>query len=471
MDYFIPLLFIQERFYGLESGFLVLKPLDMELNLSNYENICSGFCRNIRIYYFVFALFDFELNMSEDLQWLPKKDNLKEVYNSYYPHLDVLISRLEEYLRSIVKIASAPAYKGRVKSFDSYYAKLLKFPPKEEIDDLPVLTDLVGMRIICAFLKDLAEVEAILKRNFEILEVERKGAGRTFMEFGYESIHFLLRIPAEFTVGLMLPEKLIFEIQLRTILQDAWAEVEHELIYKQEFSPFDMPLRRKLASINASLSLADIIFQEIRDYQDKLNSELGKRRMDFYSMADEYTASLLPDRIPSEKQDSGPEERILALETIDDLILAAIEAHNQNLFEKAEKIYTKIIEQKPNNVVLSVVFKHRGMAYFAQANYEAAYRDFIESCKYNESNFRSYYYVGIALTMLDRDDEALDYFTRSLEINKFQAYVYFRRALSYFKQGLYPEAVKDLDTAADLGLSEEDEKRLRVAIAKKIDMI
>jgi len=79
--------------------------------------------------------------------------------------------------------------------------------------------------------------------------------------------------------------------------------------------------------------------------------------------------------------------------------------------------------------------------------------------------------VGIALTMLDRDDESIEYFTRSLEINKFQAHVYFRRALSYFKLGLYPEAGKDLDMAVDLGLSKDEEKKFRAAIAKKIDMI
>ena len=111
------------------------------------------------------------------------------------------------------------------------------------------------------------------------------------------------------------------------------------------------------------------------------------------------------------------------------------------------------------------------MAYFAQANYEDAYYDFLESCKYNPANFRSHYYVGIALTLLNRDDEAIEYFTKSLEINKFQAHVYFRRALSYFKLALYPEAAKDLDSASDLGLAEEDAKKLRIAIAKKIDMV
>ncbi len=410
--------------------------------------------------------------MSEELSWIPNKEALKKEYDSYLPHFYVLKMRIEEFLRSIVKINSAPTYKTRVKEFGSYYSKLLKFPPKTNVSDLPVLTDIVGIRIICAFLQDLNDVEEILHKHFKILEVEHKGANLEFKEFGYESIHVLLEIPEEFKVGLVLPKNLIFEIQLRTILQDAWAEVEHELIYKAEFSPTDLHLRRKLASINASLSLADIIFQEIRDYQNKLNTELDKRRFGFYSLADKYTSDILPDLAENKEERSNSNAgQTSPLETIDDLILKAIEAHNNNNFEEAEKTYSKIIKQNPNPVVLSIVFKHRGMAYFAQGNYQAAYDDFVQSCKCNPSNFRSHYYVGIALTLLNKDDEAIEYFSNSLKINKFQSHVYFRRALSYYKLKMYTESLKDLDIACDLGLSAEDAKKLRVAIAKKIDIV
>ena len=77
-------------------------------------------------------------------------------------------------------------------------------------------------------------------------------------------------------------ESTAFEVQLRTILQEAWAEVEHELVYKAEFTPFDEPMKRKLAALNANLSLSDIIFQEILDYQRRLTSELERRRSAFY---------------------------------------------------------------------------------------------------------------------------------------------------------------------------------------------
>jgi len=77
-----------------------------------------------------------------------------------------------------------------------------------------------------------------LSNIFSIEEIERKGAERSFREFGYESIHVLVRVPDEVAQQLCPHlERNVIEIQLRTILQEAWAEVEHELVYKAEFTP------------------------------------------------------------------------------------------------------------------------------------------------------------------------------------------------------------------------------------------
>ena len=410
--------------------------------------------------------------MSSDTSiWIPDKNQLKKQYNDYHAHFIVLLKRLEDYLRSTIQISALPAYKTRVKSFNSYYTKLFKFPPADSAINFPLVTDLIGIRIVCPFLQNLSEVEDILVQNFTVREVERKGAGRTFREFGYESTHVLADIPESFKVGLLLPENLIFEVQIRTILQDAWAEVEHELIYKFEFSPFDFPLKRKFASINASLNLADILFQEIRDAQNSLNAELDKRREQFYLRADEFTNDLLGDFSNIEER---PRDEIVnnsVLETIDSMIFHAIKAHNCGDFQTAEALYTKILNQKPNALVASIVYKHRGMAFFARGDYDSAYKDFSASLDENPKNFRSYYYAGIVLMMMDKNSEAIAMFTKSLEINGYQAHVYFRRALAYFQEDQLILALHDLDNAAALGLSAEEEKKLRAAIAKKIDMV
>lgn len=406
--------------------------------------------------------------------WLPNRDELQKNYEAYYSGFKTVLERLEAKLKTVIDISSVPTYKSRIKSFNSYYRKLLRLLPEglDSTSDLPVLSDIIGVRVICPFLQDLTEVEHSLRDAFSVYEVERKGADRTFREFGYESTHILLAIPPDVKSDLVLPTGLLFEIQVRTILQDAWAEVEHELVYKSEFSPFDLPLKRKLASINASLSLADIIFQEIRDYQNKLNRELDQRRGQFYKKADTESDPHISEAISRAANSKVTLEELhpYVQGTIDDMILRAIEAHNSGDLERAVQIYTQIINSKPNDTVLSVMYKHRGMAYFAQSRYEDALEDFTLSSTKNPDNFRAYYYIGIVLSVLGKDEEAIRQFSRSLELNLFQPYVYYRRAQSFFHQSLYTEALHDLDRAVSLGFNKEEEQVLRMMIARKIDI-
>ncbi len=407
--------------------------------------------------------------------WLPDRERLSELYEGYQAAFVTLLERTESRLKDCIRVSSVPTFKGRIKSFPSYYRKLLRLMPNGVTTngDLPIISDIIGIRIICAFLEDLTQVERILQDNFTVQEVERKGADRTFREFGYESTHILLGIPDSLKAGLQLPKGLLFEIQVRTILQDAWAEVEHELVYKSEFSPFDLPLKRKLASINASLSLADIIFQEIRDYQNKLNRELDKRRGSFYNKADDQSdLHLSDDRDYLPVSDSiGDMSSPYVPGTIDDMILDAIEAHNRGDLDRAAMIYTKIIDAAPNATVLSVMYKHRGMAYFSQSRYEEALADFLKSAENNATNFRAYYYVGIVLGVMGRNAEACEAFTKSLELHLYQPYVYFRRAQSYFHLEMYMEALADLDKAVSLGYRRDDEQRLRIMITQKLDVV
>ena len=257
-------------------------------------------------------------------------------------------------------------------------------------------------------------------------------------------------------------------------MQDAWAEVEHELVYKSEFSPFDLPLRRKLASMNASLSLADIIFQEIRDYQDKLNRELDFRRNSFYEKADELSQDLVSEK---KKDFIKPVTDIAPCSpyvqgTIDDMILEAIHAHNSGDLDRAIQIYTLIIQSKPepNAIVLSVIYKHRGMASFAKNQFKDALKDFEKSCSYDSKNFRSFYYVGIVYSVLNENEKALKAYDKSLKINDYQAHVYYRKALSHYNLSEYSESLSALDRANQLGLDDNDCKALHEKLMKKLDM-
>ena len=412
----------------------------------------------------------------DSIKTKPNKNDIKSTYESYRPVLSEILEKIEAKLKSTLKLASMPTFKSRVKSFNSYYRKVLRLKSEEaEKSNFVPLTDMMGIRVICAFLEDLSDVERQVKQNFDVREVEYKGAEQNFREFGYESVHVLIAIPPECMPeknSLPLPENIVCEIQIRTILQDAWAEVEHELVYKTEFTPFDLPLKRKLASMNASLSLADIIFQEIRDYQKKLQGEVESRRASFYEKADEMTFDISRGERGQSEQKQISRVSPYVRGTIDDMLLEAIHAHNRGEMDRAIKIYTDILESVPvpPPPVLAVIHKHRGMAFFAKNDYVSALSDFEDSVKNDPNGFRSYYYIGIVRSIMGDHKEAVEAFSKSISLNEFQSHAHFRRAVAYFDMGEYEMSLADLNDARALGLDDAGCRSLNDKLVEKFGM-
>ena len=405
---------------------------------------------------------------------LPAKVHIQKNYEAYAPYFYAVMENIQKRLERAVTLASPPTYKARIKSFDSYYKKILRLKvPSPDDDSLICLTDMIGIRIICAFLEDIAVVLKQVQGLFDVREIEQKGPAQNFKAFEYESIHILVKIPdscfpppSDFP-SLPRLNDIVCEIQIRTILQDAWAEVEHELIYKSEFSPFDLPLRRKLASINASLTLADTIFQEIRDYQKKLQGEVNERRKLFYEKVDELDA--IKREIKKTPEPEGSPSSF-AKGTIDDLLLDAIHAHNTGDLAKAIEIYTQIIESSPRPpaVVLSVIHKHRGMAYFTESEYQKALEDFQASSAHNPQNFRALYYEGIVYGILGDNTAAIDRFSKSLAINEYQSHAFYHRAEAYYERCEYESAIGDIRAAEKLGINDD---ACNALLAKMMDKI
>ncbi|MBQ9626510.1 MAG: (p)ppGpp synthetase [Treponema sp.] len=419
---------------------------------------------------------------------MPSKSNIEELYNSYYPIFSCILNNVQNMLAGDLDLNPRPVLKSRIKSFKSYYSKVVRQRSDAiyRTDKLVCLTDMIGIRVVCAFLEDISNVVKQISEKYSVREIERKGETMSFKEFGYESVHILINIPTEcldlsvLNPGLVkdhpIPPELCCEIQVRTILQDAWAEVEHELIYKTEFTPFDAPLRRKLACVNASLSLADTIFQEIRDYQKNFQRAVDERRESFYQKADVITdqenglqAPAAAEQKPEEIGRVSPYVR----GTIDDMILRALQAHNSGNLDLAVNIYSEILSSSSqlNDTVLSVIHKHRGMAFFAQNKYQEALDDFEKSANYGKDNFRSIYYMGIVYGVTGQNEKALEAFTKSLEINSFQSHAYYRRALTYYNLSDFQKSLEDLNAASRLGLDNDECKALRAKLNKKFDMM
>ena len=415
---------------------------------------------------------------SDRIEPIPDRSLIEADYRLREESWHSLLAVLERQSRAVIEGRGFhPTIKGRVKSFDSLYRKKLRAlrDARERGQSPTTLTDIVGLRIVCPFLGDLHGVEAALREVFVVVDVERKGAERSFKEFGYESIHLLVEVPSDLKVEMPESGLDLVEIQLRTILQEAWAEVEHELVYKAEISPFDEPMKRKLAALNANLSLSDIIFQEIRDYQHRLGQELNSRREAFYLKIEEaIDGSMFPSPaqgLAGPREDEGGESfPPSGASTIDDLLLDALYAHNRRKYAQAIAIYNSILENELPAVLASAVHKHRGMAYFSESRYDEAIADFGLALDLNPECYKSAYFRGVTRSVTGEYGAGIDDFSRSLRINPYQFFALYRRAQCYWHIGDFPKALSDCEESLKIDPANREARELKRLVLDKLRM-
>jgi predicted RNase H-like nuclease/ppGpp synthetase/RelA/SpoT-type nucleotidyltranferase len=148
---------------------------------------------------------------------------------------------------------------GRTKSVESFAAKAHRTNAGRPLyaDPLTEITDQIGVRVITYVLSDVTAVADLLLDQLTLIS-DRDMGQETASEgrFGYASRHLLIALDDETAA----------QVQIRTVLQHAWAEFEHDIRYKgtvpEEHAP-DLDRRFTLAA--GLLELADREFSTIRD--------------------------------------------------------------------------------------------------------------------------------------------------------------------------------------------------------------
>ncbi|PRB02295.1 GTP pyrophosphokinase family protein [Microbacterium sp. MYb64] len=141
------------------------------------------------------------------------------------------------------------------------------------------LHDMLGLRVITYLASDVDTVVSVLRANFDIDE-DRSLDKQTSLDpdrFGYLSNHLVATTStARSTLAEWAPYRgIYFEIQIRSILQHAWAEIEHDLGYKST-SGIPVHLRRRFARLASLLELADSEFdavsREVADHVQRVEA-------------------------------------------------------------------------------------------------------------------------------------------------------------------------------------------------------
>ena len=141
----------------------------------------------------------------------------------------------------------------RVKEFPSFLDKCKRLRFK---DPLSEMQDMVGLRVVCLYLSDIQKViETVILREADSI------SGSDVSTFGYMSHHIIVKMKSSYQ-GPRYDSfwGKPFEIQVRTILMDAWANVSHHLQYK---SDTDVPtnLLRGSFALSGLFYVADTHFE------------------------------------------------------------------------------------------------------------------------------------------------------------------------------------------------------------------
>ena len=197
-------------------------------------------------------------------------------YRDQLPRLreaaDIVYGRLKATLDEAGLLVAAIEY--RVKAEDSLAGKLeLKGTKYQTLADI---TDIIGMRVITFYIDDVDKVASAVERLFEVdwaNSVDKRKI-HEIDSFGYLSLHYICSMPD-------FPYR--FEIQMRTVLQHAWANMNHDTGYK---SGVEVPREylRNLSRLAGMLELVDEQFSSIRaeltDYRRRVRALVASGNLD-----------------------------------------------------------------------------------------------------------------------------------------------------------------------------------------------
>lgn len=200
---------------------------------------------------------------------------LMEIYHHYLalrPDLETILTLLAEYLRKADKVHTV---KARTKEPEHLLEKIIRKRlacPQTEItadNYQEIITDLVGIRIMHLFKEDWVRIHDFITENWEQVETpianvrhgdkakliegfRNKGLDIVEHPYGYRSLHYLI-------VSRPAKGYYVAEIQVRTIFEEGWSEIDHTVRY-----PYDID--------NSILSDYLVIFNRLAGSADEMGS-------------------------------------------------------------------------------------------------------------------------------------------------------------------------------------------------------
>lgn len=238
---------------------------------------------------------DEEFLINNNIDW----NELEKIYNDYSMYrksYETQANLIANILREHKKVHSV---KTRVKDENHLIEKIIRktedrrkkygndfnFTVENYKDEI---TDLVGIRVIHIFKEDWEEIHNFITKMWNVNEIVaniRKGDNtKTFEELGievcsrlsgYRSVHYLVE-------SYPTTEKVITEVQVRTIFEEGYGEIDHQLRYSLNEIPEIleqnlMLLNRIAGSSDEMASLINLLSKNFKDIKSEYNKKIEKQ--------------------------------------------------------------------------------------------------------------------------------------------------------------------------------------------------
>ena len=230
----------------------------------------------------------------------PHGEMILQQFRDRLPILQRLDELVYQHLSRVLKEQGiyVNAIEHRVKQEDSLAGKLERKGYKYK--DINNLTDLVGVRIITFYTDDVDKVAAIAKRTLDVdwKESVDKRKLHELDSFGYNSLHYICRLPKSVIDDPAMPElnTIRFELQMRTALQHVWSTIEHDTGYKGDVK-IPREYVRQFSRLAGTLELIDDEFSRLRatltDYRRRVKSLVDSGKLDDVELDTESFSSYL----------------------------------------------------------------------------------------------------------------------------------------------------------------------------------
>lgn len=153
----------------------------------------------------------------------------------------------------------------RVKSLDSIVKKLAIRGYETNLENArEYLTDIAGIRVITYYQQDVYEVVRALKSCLDV--VKEHDYIKEPKPSGYRSYHMIVVVPIHYLKGI---EYYPVEVQIRTLMMDCWANIEHQLHYKTFKDEFYGEISKKFQKYSEELNILSLKMESIYSEQNK----------------------------------------------------------------------------------------------------------------------------------------------------------------------------------------------------------